>query len=416
MPPIALTDDEEEEALKKGGSDLKFLLERNEVDRKTMAKWFFAGVTSLEKFANIAKDVEDLATVLRDHLGLDSAASLDARVKVAAVTCAWSNARTRVQRSAEMEAELDTKEWRKPVVSSEWLAMKAGLEKALGALEEKTLPAKEYVEKKLQEVESGDYRAEDLTEVVSRDEADPDALIPQFDSKGNLSVRRGSTRSKDPENPESLRVKLTIMRNAMMMIALKHTNRPELQGNYVRVFEELKDYLLGEHVYGLHARDSEGYTVAAPPFRLVLAYEKAVRKEAMRRVNQDGTPLPTALKAAWRDPTTKERHFTTPLALCAKRSAPAPPVGPKEPPAKRAKGDAAGGKSKGKGKGKTLPGCLSHNKEGTPICYRYNTPGEKCKASKCKFAHQCGVCLSPAHPMFQCGGSKRQPPDTAGTG
>lgn len=42
---------------------------------------------------------------------------------------------------------MDTKEWRKPIVSSEWLAIKAGLEKALGYVEEKALPAKEYVEK-----------------------------------------------------------------------------------------------------------------------------------------------------------------------------------------------------------------------------------------------------------------------------
>eukprot|EP00435_Cladocopium_sp_Y103_P043568 s631_g12.t1 len=255
MPPLVLTAEQEEEALKRGGSDLRFLFERNEVDRGVMAKWFHAGVTSLERFANMAKDANDLADVLREHLGLDQAASLENRVKVAAVTCAWVNAKTRVQRSAEVEAELDTKEWRKPVVSSEWLAMKAGLEKALGALDDKTLPAKEYVEKKLQEVESSDYRAEEMVEVISRDEADPDTLIPQFDTKQNLTVRRGSTKSKDPENPESLRVKLTIMRNALMMIALKHTNRPELRGDFVRTFEEFKDYVLGEHVYGLNARD-----------------------------------------------------------------------------------------------------------------------------------------------------------------
>ena len=415
MPPLVLTAEQEEEALKKGGSDLRFLLERNEVDRATTAKWFHIGVTSMEKFANMAKDVEDLSTLLKDHLGLDGGATLEDRVKVAAVTCAWTNARTRVQRAAEMEAELDTKEWRKPVISSEWLAMKTGLEKALGSYDEKTFPAKEYVEKKIQEVESGDYRAEDMTEVISREEADPDSLVPHFDSKGNLSVRRGSSKSKDPENPESLRVKLTIMRNALMMIALKHNNRPELQGDFVRTFEEFKDYLLGEHVYGLHARDSEGYTVAAPPFRLVLAYEKAVRREAVRRVNQEGTPYPAAMKAAWRDPTTKERHFTTPLALCAKRSTPSTTAA-SEPPWKRQKVDGKGGKSKGKGKSKQLPGCQSHNDEGVPICYRFNTPGEKCKEKKCKFAHQCGICMAKGHPMYQCSANKRQPPDTAGAG
>eukprot|EP00435_Cladocopium_sp_Y103_P046025 s1206_g13.t1 len=355
MPPLVLTEAEQEAALPKGGADLKFLFERNEVPAAIMAKWFHIGVVTIEKFANIAKDVDDLVQVLRDHLGVDQARSLEERVQVAAITCAWSNARTRVARSAEIEAEMDTKEWTKPLVNSEWLAMKAGLEKAIGVVDDKSTPAKEYVEKKLQEVEAGDYRAEELSEVVSRDEVDPDAMVPQWDSRGNLTVRKGASRIRDPENPEGLRARLTVMKNAYQMVALKHTNRPELQGEYVRVFEQYKEYLLGEHVFGLHARDAEGLTIAAPPFRLVLSYEKAIRKEAVRRVNQDHTPFPRALKLAWADPTTKERYFTTPLALCAKRPAPAvaksAPSAPSagEPPWKKQKADTKG---KGRGRGR----------------------------------------------------------------
>lgn len=414
MPPLVLTEAERAAALAKGSSDLRFLFERNDVAEDIMAMWFHSGVTTLEKFANIAKDAVDLAEVLKDHLGIDQAASLAERVRVAAVTCAWSNARTRVQRSAEMEAELDTKEWRKPVVASEWLAMRVGLEKAIGRVDDRTLPAKEYVEKKLQEVEGADYRAEDLSEVVSRDESDPDTLVPQFDARGNLSVRKGTSRVKEPENPEALRGRLTVMRNALLMISLKHTNRTELQGDLVRTFEEFKDYLLGEHVFGLHAKDAEGLTVAAPSFKLVLSYERAIRKDAMKRVNQDGTTLLRALKQAWTDATVKERYFTTPLALLAKRPAPTPPAA-KDPPLKRPKGDQKGGRQKGAGKGR-LPGCATHNNEGKPICFRFNTPNEKCKEKKCKFSHQCGICFASSHAMYQCTASKRQPPDTAGTG
>lgn len=55
--------------------------------------------------------------------------------------------------AAEVEAELHTKEWRKPVATSEWLAMKSGLEEVVEVIEERQTPAKEYVEKKLQEIE-----------------------------------------------------------------------------------------------------------------------------------------------------------------------------------------------------------------------------------------------------------------------
>lgn len=415
MPP--LTPEEQAAALAKGGADLKFLFEKNDVSVEVMAAWFNAGVVTLEKFANIAKDIVDLASVLKNHLGIDQDASLADRVKVASVTCAWNNARTRVQRAAEVEAEMDTKDWIKPLVSSEWLAMKAGLERVVGALDEKATPAKEYVEKKLQEVESGDYRAEDLTEVVSRDETDPDSMVPQWDAKGNLTVRKGASKTKEPETPEALRARLTVMRNAYQMIALKHTNRKELQGDYTRAFEDYKEYLLGDHVFGLNAKDAEGQTIAAPPFKLVLAYEKAVRKEAARQMNQEQVPFPKALRMGWRDPVTKERFFTTPLALYAKRPAPAVSQWQQDSAVlKRTKGE-KGAKGKGKsGGGRQLTGCATHNKEGVPICFRYNTAGEKCKQKKCKFSHQCGICFSDKHPMYQCTGSKRQPPDTGGNG
>ena len=413
MAPVVLTAEQKAEALKKGGSDLKFLLGRNDVSDDIMATWFHVGVVTIEKFGNIAKDETDLLRVLRDHIGVDPDASLEQRVQAASLTCAWSNARTRIQRMAEVEAELDSNEWRKPVVSSEWLAMKAGLEGAVGPLDDAVMPSKEYVEKKLQELEAGDYRAEDLTEVVSRDQTNPDSLVPQWDSKGNLTVKRGATTVKEPESPESLRKRLTVVRNCYQMIALKHTHRPELQGEYVRTFEDYKDYLLGDHVYGLNARDAEGLVIAAPPFKLVLAYERAIRKEAARRMNQEGAVFTTALKAAWKCPTTKERHFTTPLALQAKR--PTPPWRAQETqgPAKKPKQEAKGGQ-KGAAKVKALPGCATHTKDGQPVCFRYNTPGEKCKKAKCRYAHVCGICFAESHPMFQCSGGKRQPPDTTG--
>ena len=413
MPPVVLSAEEKAAALKKGGADLKFLFGRNDISEDVMAVWFHVGVTTLEKFGNIAKDEGDLLKVLKDHIGVDPDATLEQRVQAASLTCAWSNARTRIQRSAEVEAELDSNEWRKPVVSSEWLAMKAGLEGAVGPLDDTVMPSKEYVEKKLQELESGDYRAEDLTEVVSRDQTNPDTLVPQWDSKGNLTVRRGATTVKEPETPEGLRKRLTVVRNAYQMIALKHTHRKELQGDYVRTFEDYKDYLLGDHVLGLNARDSEGLVIAAPPFKLVLSYEKAIRKDASRRMNQEGATFLNALKLAWKCPTTKERHFTTPLALHVKR--PAPPWRNQDmpPPPKKAKAEAKGG-AKGTAKAKALPGCATHTKEGQPVCYRFNTPGQSCKKSKCRFAHVCGICFAENHPMYQCSGARRQPPDTTG--
>ena len=60
-----------------------------------------------------------------------------------------------------------------------------------GELEDKHIPAKEYVEKKLAELESGEFSAEPLTEVLSRDEFDPDTLLPHWNANGTLPLKKG---------------------------------------------------------------------------------------------------------------------------------------------------------------------------------------------------------------------------------
>ncbi|CAK9072609.1 unnamed protein product, partial [Durusdinium trenchii] len=248
--------------------------------------------------------------------------SLDERVQVAAITCAFSNAKTRSQRAAEVDAEYDTLQWSRPVVAGEWAAMRSAMEKRYGHLEDKIYPSKEFVEKKLAEIEGGEYRAEDLTEVVSKEEIEPDGVVPIWDSKGRLAMRKASTKVPEPANAEELRRRLSIWKNAMVMISLKHSNRHELQGAWEETVEQYKDYLLGDYVYGLSAKDAEGQTFAAPPWKLVIAYEKAIRKQAVKLTNTEGKPLTVALKMAWKDATVKERNFTTPLALYAKRPLP----------------------------------------------------------------------------------------------
>ena len=47
----------------------------------------------IKKFASFAKDRDDLVEVLKDSWELDQARSLDARVQVAGILCAFQNAK-----------------------------------------------------------------------------------------------------------------------------------------------------------------------------------------------------------------------------------------------------------------------------------------------------------------------------------
>ena len=411
---------EEQKAAARAGAstELAYLLSRQEVAEENQLLFYHIGVTSIDKFATIAKDRDDLVEVLKEHWELDQSRDLEQRVQVAAIICAHQNAQARVKKAAEVDAEYDAQEITKPVVSSEWTAMREALDKRLGVMEDRVVPAKEYVEKKLADVEVGEYRAELLTEVVAKDEVEPDTLLPVWDSRGRFTIRRGATKVPEPMNAEQLRRRLTVMKNAFIMISLKHTNRKELQGEWDRTFEEYKDYLLGEYVYMLAAKDSDGNTISTPPWSLVIAYELAVRRKAVKLVNSEGHSMPVALKMAWRDPTVKERHFTTPLALHSKRPTPQVEWEASKFMKQQFKGDGKGkGKDKKGGKGgkSNLQHCASHTPEGKPVCYRYNNPKERCKAKKCRFEHVCGLCFSPKHPMHACDAKTRQD-DTQGAG
>ena len=112
------------------------------------------------------------------------------------------------------------------------------------------------------------------------------------------------------------------MLNCLMMLALKYVSREEIQDVTKDIFDRYKDYILGDYVWGLSSTDLNGQQIQTPPWSLVLSYEHAVRKRAYSLMLTERLMLGAALEKAWKCPTTKERHFITPLALYSKRAYP----------------------------------------------------------------------------------------------
>ena len=264
-----------------------------------------------------------------------------------------------------------------------------------GKIEDKVTPSKEYLEKKLQELENGEFRAELLSEIVSKDEVDPDIMVPVFDSKGALSVKKGTTTVALPTGPEQLRRRLSVMLHCIQMLALKHTNREEIQDFSRDTMERYKDYVLGDYVWGLSSTDLQGQLIQTPPWSLVLSYEHAIRKRAYSLMVSENLKIGAAFEQAWKCPTTKERHFITPLALYSKRSNPGSSWGEWSPKSK-GKGKSKSGSGKGKATGKGA----STAPDGSKICFRFNQG--KCSYQKCKFSHICNKCFKKGHNALNC--------------
>ena len=114
------------------------------------------------------------------------------------------------------------REWAKPIPQTEYMAMRQAFAQKFGEPEDKHVPAKECIERKLHELETGEFRAEPLNEVLSRDEIDPDTLVPQWDSKGtSLVLKKATSKGAMPSGPEQLRLRLTVMQNALLTIGLQ---------------------------------------------------------------------------------------------------------------------------------------------------------------------------------------------------
>ena len=107
---------------------------------------------------------------------------------------AWQAAQARTRNQAEIEAANELREWAKPIPQTDYMAMRQAFASKFGEPEDKHVPAKEYIEKKLHELETGEFRAEPLNEVLSRDEIDPEVLVPQWDSKGTVVLKKASSK------------------------------------------------------------------------------------------------------------------------------------------------------------------------------------------------------------------------------
>ena len=441
MPPIVLTADEQTTALERGGADLRYAMDSEEVPSAVQAIFYHLGVTTIPKLASFAENIPDLKAVLRADFGLDTANGVGERVTIGSICVVFSKAGTRASKQAEIEGELDSKRLAKPLPASDFTAMRRTWEAKWWVLTDRWVPARTYLEKRADELEQGELRAEPLTEVLCRDEDQQDLMVPVWNNSGALTMRKTSHQVPSPANSEQLRYRITIMGTCTMFLGLRHSNRAFLQGLNPQLFADYLEYLLGDFVWLLTAKSADGCTMGAPGWNQVIAYDYQIRKKAFNDVLTTGIPLKDALPAAWKCPITKERYFTTPLALASvlgaststkRLSDDGSTGGTGETKSGRGGGRGRGrGKGEGKGrggkgragkggkggKGGKAGGCAAKTPDGRSICFNFNNPDSRCGSSRCNFLHVCGLCFSTTHALFQCTGNAGRPAgETQGVG
>lgn len=291
-----LTDIQKEEAKAAANSELLSLFSAEGVDEEIQLKFFHIQITSISRFAVLARDTDDLLKLLKEEFEVDSASSLANRIKCGNVQVAWQRASVRQEKSAELEGELTSKHMARPLNSSEYLAMKDAFQKKWWPLEDKQLPARSFMEFRIDELEVQDFRAESLGKVISRDEDGEPNMQSYFDPAGRLQLKKGAIEVPMPSNQEQLRYRLKLWSTAMIMLGMRNSNRAVLQGMCPQDTEDYVTYLLGEFCFGMTGLNAEGYSIAAPSWPQLLVYEFQVRKRMYHNMFNDCMAAPFALK------------------------------------------------------------------------------------------------------------------------
>ena len=427
-------------AASKPSADLIFLYEKEGVHKDITDKLTGAEVFTTKQFAVLVDSAEELRTLAKESFGVDSK-DLAGKVKLSKLVCAWNSAKARAVEQDKTEAEAQVRSLTKPIQGNDYTSMRKFFKDKHWKLEDSKAPSQQYIEQQLDRVEKQDWRAERLSDVVAFKEDTREGMMPVFDITGVFKSMKTKSTVALPMNSEELRHRLQIMAASWVFVASQQTQNTflkDLTDEAPTTFGHYADYLLGEKVWKLTAKDSQGAEVSGPNWSMLLTYEYEIRAHASNLMSEEGTPFLKALREAWNDKDVKDLNFLTPLKLSTgtKRAAPDTPgtPGPTGPGLSKkqkkklaqerqrqaqaaaaaaqqqwvpkgkgkGKGKEKGKKGKGKGgKGPPPAGCAARTPDGKPVCYSFNRP-TGCQVAGCTFEHVCGVCFAPGKPMHSC--------------
>jgi hypothetical protein len=359
---VELTEEQISKCFEEASSDLKFLFDKEGVDRLTQARLYEAGVHTVKQLAVLCKDVDELRGMAKEALDIDPTKGLREKAKLSRVLVAFEMAKVRSAKIAEMEGDATVREVPKSLAANDFHGMRDAFEAKHWELEDRRAPSRTYLEKKLEAIEKNDLRVEPLSEVTNVKEDDGgDTLRTIWDSQGNLSAVKKSAKVDLPQDAEGLRHRVTLMGSCWLFAGLQQTNREYLKGLAPQLFQDYLDYLLGEHVFGLVVKGSGGtYVGSGPSWQVLLNYEFEIRVKAYKSI-QKGMKFKDALVQAWSDPVVKERYFTTPVAWEAMGGVKRKYKEDDDKDVRKVRNDKDKGKPKGKGKGQgtglKLEGC-----------------------------------------------------------
>lgn len=358
-----------------------------------------AGYTSINTFACIVDTKAELRTLLALDFGMNPAEANLApeegrarRVLIARVVDSWQTICKRVTDKDAVESDQKARNVPTTMSRQAHIVLRNRFEKDWGKTEDKAFPSNSMIERRFEEIEEGDLKADLLTQISSAEETLEDTAMAILDKDGVLRLRKAQASVPLPTTSEQLRLRMRLLSISFQLASYRHGSKPWLAGYDMNIWQRHVDYILGEDIYSFKDPGSG----ISPTWTTVLSYEHRIRHEAFKAIMSTGKPLDEALETARRDSSLKERFFSTPMALnaiSAKRGW--TEEGSAQPWSKHQKTEKGDKGKGGKGKGKTKER-KGKTPDGRRFCWKFNN-ATGCPDKGCTFVHACQRCGDGSH-------------------
>ena len=420
MPIQVLTAAQQHAALTSIASDLRVIMEDVGLRVEVQAVIAHNGFTTLARLMGLEDNKERLRVAMAAGFGLDASEDMASRRDVSDVLAVWELAGKQSTREQESRAEHKVSGVLQPAAVLEVRAMRKAFETVNGKMEERLIPGRYFLGKKLEELQNNEPEVERLTDITTRDEGEEEFIFSELGKDGKLSIKKGAKKTTtQPLDAEELRTSYRVLTHAWLFANSRHPNRPWMLGFDGATYTKLADYVLGPKVSRLKATVDASKPDAGPcpSWACVLLYEYEIRKAAYELVRSENLTMVAALSMAMHDTELRHLHFTTPFQFELRKSG-GQDAGKDKQPKKDAGKDkqqqqgqqqqqqqkSKKNKNKEKAKGKQTSGGQGAPKklkdlpgktpDGREICYRFNSK-DGCKG--CTRVHVCQICFSEAH-------------------
>ena len=246
-------------------ADFSGLVQSKGIGLKRQAELGNLGILSISRYSAAADDRAGLRIFCKDVLSLDLATTPAHLVEVASLLDLWESCKSRSEAQHKADTEAVLSRLPRAANKTEIQDLKTRFEALHYDLDDKSTPSASTLELHFAQVEQGEIRAITLSQDISREHAEAEHYGAVIDkSTGAIKIKKGFTEGKKPSSPEEFRASIKLVAHTWVMCFLRYPQKPFLKDASVSQWQRYADYMLGEHVHRLSAKDGQGFEVSAP--------------------------------------------------------------------------------------------------------------------------------------------------------